>query len=297
VGETSIIREGQLEQDETDRYALRVPEGQRIETRVRAAGQIGLTVRAKDRTLFEQSADEEIAWRGDPPTSEDLLIEVSATEAIDYSLSVTLLSSPVEPSIQVITPNGGEVWLEGTTHPIVWESSGVDQVDIEVASGGKPWLVGVDVDGASGQLHWQIPVGLISNFGVASSDAMHVRIFSSDHPLVYDENDDPFTVRCPRIQFEPGTTAATVTGTLASNGGRYRYAIRASAGQTMEIGISPSRFEVNLWGPEDGSTWHISTGEHELTVVTLPATQDYFITLTNPSPDETLDYVLEISIE
>lgn len=295
--ETSTTLEGQLEQRETDRYALQVPEGQRIEITVEASGQIGLTVGMKDQELFEQFADKEIAWQGDLPTTEDVFIEVTSTETTTYSLSVTLVEPPVEPSIEVITPNGGEVWLEGTTHTIVWDSSGVEQVDVEAASGGKPWVVAVEVDAGSGQLPWQIPVGLISNFGVASSDAMHVRIFSSDDPDLYDENDEPFTVRCPRIQFEPGATAAAVTGTLASQGDRYRYAIRASAGQTMHMEISPPQFEVNLWGPEDGSTWHIPTGECELTVGTLPATQDYFITLTNPSPDEALDYVLDVSIE
>ena len=296
-GEISTTLEGQLDQREMDRYALQVPEGQRIEITVEASGQIGLTVRVKGQKLFEQSADQEITWRGDLPAAEDAVIELTGSQATTYILSVTLVAAPIEPAIEVITPKGGEVWLEGTTHTIVWDSWGVEQVDIEAASGGKPWVVAVEVDAGSGQLPWQIPVGLISNFGVASSDAMHVRVFSTDDPDLYDENDEPFTVRCPRIQFEPGATAATVTGALASKGGRYRYAIRASAGQTMQIEISPPQFELNLWGPVDGSTWHIPTGESELTVVTLPATQDYFITLTNPSPDQALDYVLDVSIE
>ena len=210
--------------------------------------------------------------------------------------TLTPTEAPEEASIEIIEPNGGEAWLEGSTHPIIWRSSGVDRVDVEAASGGKAWVVALGVDADSEGLAWEIPVGLISNFGVARSDAMGVRVYSSDNPELYDENDKPFTVRTPRIQFEPGTEAGIVTGTLQSKNGQYRYVLQASAGQTMEIEVSPPQVKVDIWGAEEGSTWEIPIGEQWVGIPTLPATQDYFVTLTNPSPDDGVDYVMETVI-
>jgi hypothetical protein len=196
----------------------------------------------------------------------------------------------------VTSPNGGEVWLEGSTHTIAWRSSGVRHIDVEAASGGKPWIVALDVNASSGQLPWEVPVGLISNFGLAESDAMRVRISSSDDPHLYDQSDESFTVRCPPIQFEPGATSTVVTGTLEATRGSYRYVLHASAGQALEIKVSPAKIELDVWGAEDGSTWRISEGEERLTVTALPTTQNYFVTLTNPSPDEATSYRLQVAV-
>lgn len=230
-----------------------------------------------------------------PPTREPTRSPTAPPTEADRPTPTAVMPSD-EASIEVITPNGGEVWLEGSTHEILWRSSGIETVDVEAASGGKPWVLAVDVNASSGQLVWEIPVGLISNFGIARSDAMRVRVSGSDYPQVYDESDEPFTVKTPRIEFEPGAEAATVTGTLQSEGSQYRYVLKASGDQTMEIEVSPPQVEVNVWGAEEGSTWQIPTGQKRLRIVSLPATQDYFLTLANPSSDESVRYALDVTI-
>jgi hypothetical protein len=64
----------------------------------------------------------------------------------------------------------------------------------------------------------------------------------------------------------------------------------------MEIEVSPPQIKIDIWGAEEGSSWEISTGELRLGIPTLPATQDYFITLTNPSADEAINYAMDVAI-
>jgi len=124
---------------------------------------------------------------------------------------------------------------------------------------------------------------------------MRVMVSSTSDPDLYDKSEDPFTVRCPRIQFQPGAISATATGMLPA-GGSYRYVLEASSGQAMEINVSPPSLEVDVWGAAEGSTWQIPAGQGTLSVPTLPATQEYFVTLTNTSSTEGVSYVLNVTI-
>jgi hypothetical protein len=123
-----------------------------------------------------------------------------------------------------------------------------------------------------------------------------VRISNSDDPSRYDENDHHFTVGCPRIQFEPRTTSASVPGTLDAGGDQFRYVLGASAGQTMEMAISHAQIKVEVWGAQDGSTWTIPVGQSRLTIPSLPTSQDYFATLTSPPEAEAVGYTLDVAI-
>jgi hypothetical protein len=297
-GETSATLNGQLGDGETDHYVLRALEEQTLDVVVDAPKQVGLTIVGADGVPLKRYIDEEMSWRGELPATQDYFIELNALEATVYTATVTLPPLSSEASIEVISPDGAEEWLEGSTHDIAWRSSGVDRVDIEVASGGKPLgHVALAVDASSGQYPWKIPVGLVSNFGVAASDAMRVRVSSSDDPSLYDENDDPFTVSCPRIQFEAGATMATLTGTLTADDDRFRYVAGAKEGQAMELRISPAQVGIVVSGVEDGSTWELPAGEDSLTIASLPASQDYFITLTSTAESAAVDYTLAVAIQ
>lgn len=268
-----------------------------MDVTVEAPEQVGLAIMGEDTLLLRHPVDEAPSWRGEIPSTQDIFIEITSIEATDYTLILTIPPLSSESSIEVVVPDGGEIWSEGSTHAVLWHAFGVDKVDIAVASGGKPLgHVALGLDATSGQTLWEIPVGLISNFGTARSDVMRVRVSSSGNPQLYDENDSPFTIRCPRIQFAPGTRATALMGTLDPGRGQYRYVVRASAGQRMEMEISPAQIKVDVWGAEDGSTWTIPAGQSELTIAALPANQDYFVTLTNESLDEAGDYVLDIAI-
>jgi hypothetical protein len=124
---------------------------------------------------------------------------------------------------------------------------------------------------------------------------MRVRVSSSGDPSLYDQNDQPFTVACHRIAFDPGATSAAVNGTLQRAGDEYRYVLEAQKDQAVELEVSPGVLEVAVWGAEDGSTWEIPSGSSRLAIAALPAAQEYFITLSNPS-EGAVNYVVDVTI-
>ena len=297
-GETSTTVRGDLAAHKTDHYVFHARAGQTLDVVVEAPTQVGLTVWGADGVPLKRYVDEEMSWRGELPVTQDYFVELNALEPTDYALTLSLPPMPSKTSVVLLSPDGGEDWLEGSIHDITWRSSGVEKVDIEVASGGKPLgYVALGVDASSGRYPWEIPVGLVSNFGVAASDAMRVRIASSDDPDLYDENDQTFTLRCPRIEARPLTGSVSVNGTLSAEDSQFRYVLEATKGWMMDVGISPIGIIVDVWGAEDGSTWQVPERQDSLTIPSLPASQDYFITLNNPDGAEEVDYTLTIVVQ
>ena len=294
-GETSTTVSGHLGESGTRRHHFVAQQGQPISVSVAASEPVRLIITQRDYLSVRTLTDEQIGWRGELPASAETLLDVSSTRATPYTLTLKLPPSQ-QAAIELVEPDGNDVWLEGTAQPILWRSSGIGHVDIEAASGGKAWLMAAEVDAASGRYVWEIPVGLVSNFGVARSAEMSVRVSSSRDPALYDQNDRPFTVACPRITFDPGATSATVNGRLEPIGGRYRYVLEALEGQAVALEVSPASLEVAVWGAEDGSTWEIPSGSRQISIDALPATQDYFITLMNPSDSSAVDYVVGVVI-
>lgn len=66
--------------------------------------------------------------------------------------------------------------------------------------------------------------------------------------------------------------------------------------QAVTLEVSPASLEVTVWGAVEGSTWEIPPGSRNLSIAALPAAQDYFITLTNPSDDIAIDYVMHATV-
>jgi hypothetical protein len=301
--ESSMMLSGHLGAHEIDHFVLWAQKGQTMSVVAEAPDLVGLTIWGADGIPLKRYVDEEVAWRGELPDTQDYFIEVRSIEATSYTLSVSIPPPPsevasLEPaSIVVISPNGGEEWLEGSAYTIAWTSFGIGKVDVAIASGGKPLEhIALRADAASGAFAWEIPVGLVSSFAVAESDSMSLRISSSDDPAQYDQSDQLFTVRCPRIQFASGADSARLVGTLAMGGDQFRYVLRASSAQTMTLDVAPAQVQIDIWGAQDGSTWRIPAGESGLTIPSLPATQDYFVTLTTQPGTEALDYTLQIVI-
>jgi hypothetical protein len=296
-GQASTVLEGHLDAGQADRYVLRGREGYTLDVEVEPPSDVGLAIWGADGIPLKRRIDEETSWRDELPATQDTFIEVSAIEATAYTLTVSITAPGSKASISVIEPDGGEEWLEGSSHTIAWRSTGVQTIDVAVASGGKPLgQLALGLETSAGQLTWHIPVGLVSNFGVAMSDSMRVRVSDSNDPDLFDENDEPFTIQSPRIQFAAGAISATVTGTLPAEGGSYRYVLMASQDQRLEMELTPAEVDVEVWGAEEGSTWHIPSGQRRLVVAGLPATQDYFVTLTNPSASKAVDYKLDVVI-
>jgi hypothetical protein len=98
-----------------------------------------------------------------------------------------------------------------------------------------------------------------------------------------------------RITFAPGSTTATVTGSLPASG-LDRYVLQAFAGQTMSVDLSFSEGQAILvaWGA-DGTVLLTDHAEVSNFQRVLPTTQDYFIKIEG-SPEGSTTYSMTVSI-
>ena len=81
-----------------------------------------------------------------------------------------------------------------------------------------------------------------------------------------------------RIEFEPGATAALLTGDLAARE-THQYSLRVSAGQLMEVIVSPEEsIQLSIYGV-DGTVLRSGMGEFPHFRGTVPSTQEYIIQL------------------
>jgi hypothetical protein len=102
------------------------------------------------------------------------------------------------------------------------------------------------------------------------------------------------------IRFDPNGTYVDITDTILAGTGK-TYSIRASKGQVMSVSIRQSTEQTWAYMPlkivaADGITLCPSKADMECTFWRgiLPATQDYFVTLTPAS--DALDFVMRVAI-
>jgi len=116
---------------------------------------------------------------------------VCSNRAVIKEYTIAGLKEDAKPSINLISPHGGEVWTEGKTYEIRWESQGVDEVYIAAAIGGKDkGLVesGGDnkIDARCGKIFWEIPVGFVTGFGIAKSEQARIMIYDARNSTIRD---------------------------------------------------------------------------------------------------------------
>jgi len=105
---------------------------------------------------------------------------------------------PLEKFITVISPNGGEEWIEGNTYKIKWESDGVDKVNIEYGNG-KSWFIVRDYPADAGEYSWT-PTGIIDHYeGFFYPDELNevdikILIFDAESSGVSDFSDNHFSI-------------------------------------------------------------------------------------------------------
>ncbi len=95
-----------------------------------------------------------------------------------------------------------------------------------------------------------------------------------------------------RIRFATGNTAAIVQGQLGANS-QHEYLLAASAGQTLEVTLSPATDLTLAIKGADGSTLQ-SASSNSIFRGVLPKTQDYILILSSGS--SAVDYSLNVAI-
>ena len=96
------------------------------------------------------------------------------------------------PTINVLYPNGGEYWVNGTTEAIVWTSEYMENVRIELSiDNSTSWNTIVDSMASTGIYTWTVN-------SPTSSDECLIRISDLSLPDYYDESDSVFTIDFPQ---------------------------------------------------------------------------------------------------
>ncbi len=98
-------------------------------------------------------------------------------------------------NITVNSPNGGEVWVKGTTHPILWTDNICDNVRIELWKGGVfNSLIAASVP-SNGSFNWVVPnTATMIPGNDYKIKVMSVSGAAGTTSLVYDFSDNPFTI-------------------------------------------------------------------------------------------------------
>jgi hypothetical protein len=100
----------------------------------------------------------------------------------------------IPPSIEVISPNGSEVWVVNEQKDITWNNETViDSVKIEYSiDNGSTWKTIIDRTINDSIHEWKIPNDV--------SSQCKVKISSLSDPSIYDENDTEFIIQAyPKI--------------------------------------------------------------------------------------------------
>lgn len=106
------------------------------------------------------------------------------------------------PSIAVLTPNGGEQWMQGTNQNITWNSANITgNVKIELV-GTNPSVIAASAPN-TGTYAWAIPVAQ------TPGTDYKVKISSVSAPTVFDQSDNTFTIVAGLAPVAAFTTANT----------------------------------------------------------------------------------------
>lgn len=91
-------------------------------------------------------------------------------------------------TVQVISPNGGEIWYINQHKKIRWTSSSVSNIKIEISyNNGGSWNFIANVPAQTGEYLWTV--------SGSPSTQCRIKISSSENPNVYDLSDDIFEIR------------------------------------------------------------------------------------------------------
>jgi hypothetical protein len=109
-----------------------------------------------------------------PPSSQ---LVFSRSDGVTYTPRMNLPGNYWigPPQIRVTSPNGGEVWIVGTTHDITWISENFDEPNVKIeysTNSGSSWLPVINSTANTGSYPWLIPSPVSPNCLVKVSDAV-----------------------------------------------------------------------------------------------------------------------------
>jgi hypothetical protein len=133
-------------------------------------------------------------WRIPTIISDNCKIKLeSSADSLLNDDSDTNFSVVIDASLNLLTPNGGEVWESLTEYPITWKSENVDNIVIDYTSdNGNNWQIVDTVSTLLNEYTWKTHYQPSENY--------KVRIRSFEHSFIEDESENSFAiVVSPRI--------------------------------------------------------------------------------------------------
>ena len=130
-----------------------------------------------------------------PPSNVCLvkITDISNPDNFDESDSPFSISVPQNPTVEVISPNGTEDWLVGSSHQIMWSSENIDNVKISYSTNnGNSWpVIETSVFAANGSYEWVIPN--------TPSDECLVMVADVSNENISDHSDGMFTINAQQV--------------------------------------------------------------------------------------------------
>lgn len=267
--------------------------GSSVELRWSTTGVVGSSVKIVLRrdayagTLFGATPNDGVQNWNIPasyPVGSGFTLEISSTadpsitDTSDGSFSV--VEGIPSGSISLVSPNGGEAYLQGATVPITWSSTGNPGAMVEIlAHGGGGTFPVAATTANDGAFDWVIPV----NQPPGTDYTIQVR--STSNPSLGDTSNSAFSI-------QEGTTTGSIT-VLSPNGGEYllrgttvelRWSSTGVVGSAVKIVLRRGSYSGTLFGatPNDGvQNWNIPASypvnsgfSLEISAATNPAIKD-----------------------
>jgi len=180
------------------------------------------------------------------------------------------------PSIQVLSPNGGETLTIGKTHNIKWKANGIDKVDIGLNVGNVTIVLAKNIPAKNGSFVWRIENNsdFLSGKRIFIMDSANTVI---ENKITSDESDKDFTIVKPAGKIK----------VISPNGGEtFTY------GKTYNIKWSSTaidKVDINLefetgGGINIASNIAASLGNYSWLVNTVGATAKHKIIISESAP-------------
>ncbi len=226
------------------------------------------------------------------------IISINTPSIGDTSDSNFAISNP---TLTVTSPNGGEFWFIGESHPITWSSVGLTgNINIELSrNGGGVWESVIANTANDGTHSW-------THTGPATTQA-RIRVTASSNPAITDLSDQNFTISDPIIQVDvPNGGETWYIGSLVSvNWTTFALTgnVKIELNRNYPVGVWETLFTSII---NDGTeSWTVTGGTSaalariRITSVTQPTISDVsngnftisnpVVTVTRPNGGETLD--------
>ncbi len=204
------------------------------------------------------------------PTGDDYRIRVRSRDRDVQDVSDGDFAIAPEPQLQVLAPNGGEVWAAGSNQRIAWSSLGLGsrEICIELLKDTTVIATVVDSTENDGEYFWVVPGDL------ARGDGYRIRVRTVVYPGASDDSDETFS-----ISTEPSLTV------LAPNGGETLYRGVTTSIEWISFGLTGASIsiEVRRASNPDETVYEVASsigniGAFPWTVPdTFPSGEDYLI--------------------